>query len=308
MPRLPSQPLLLCVAFAVLACGGDDEVLNIPLGGQAFPGSVESGGRTRTYQVWVPTSVTRADSVPLVIGFHGAGSVGSDFRAFAGLDAMSEPLEMIIVYPNAAASDWADGCACSNAEQQGIDDVRFLRDLVADLAADYTFDPERVFLAGISQGGLFAQYAACQAPDLVAGFAVVASSLARATAAACDLQQPMPALLIHGTQDPVIPYTGSTSGSRPVLPAEEAVSFWLGVNGCAAAPTETTTIDPVLDQTRTIRRRYADCEGGSEVIFFEVQGGGHTWPNTMFNFSPSFGRTSRDFQAADDIGLFFDRH
>ena len=306
--RLSVQPLLLCLAFGVLACSGDDEIVDISTGGQAFPGSVESGGRTRTYQVWVPKSVTRDEAVPLVIGFHGAGSVGSDFRAFAGLDAVSEPLEMIIVYPNSAASDWAEGCGCSNAEKQGIDDVQFVRDLVADLAADYTFDHDRIFLTGVSQGGIFAQHAACEAPDLVAGVAVVASSISRAVAQSCDLQQPMPVLLVHGTADPVIPYTGSTSGTRPVEGVEQAVAFWLGVNGCAAEPTETTTIDPVVDETSTVRYRYTECAGDSEVVFFKVQGGGHTWPNAFFSFSPSFGPTSRDFQAAEDIGLFIDRH
>lgn len=301
-------PLLAAALVLLPGCGEDEEVIRVPTQGQAVRRELTSGGLTRSYQVWIPNSVSRGERVPLVLAFHGAGSRGSDMRAYAGLDAMAGPLEMLVVYPEAAAGDWADGCDCTTAERDGVDDLQFLRDLLEHVAGEFSYDPARVYATGFSQGGLFAEYAACELPDLIAAVAAVAASTSAHLTQMCAPGGPIPIVLMHGTGDPIFPPSGTTSGSRRVLPIQDAVDFWLGLNGCAAEPTETVTVDPQPDGTRLLRRAWTDCEGGSEVMYFEIQGGGHTWPNPFTNFPASSGRTSKDFEAAVDIGLFFDRH
>lgn len=51
---------------------------------------------------------------------------------------------------------------------EGIDDVRFLRDVIGDLAGEAAIDGRRVDLSGSSNGGDIVHIAACQLADSLA--------------------------------------------------------------------------------------------------------------------------------------------
>jgi len=53
----------------------------------------------------------------------------------------------------------------------------------------------------------------------------------------------------------------------------------------------------------------AGCAGGSEVVFVQVDGGGHTWPAGRFS-SPveSVGSTTQAFDASEASAQFFAAH
>ena len=82
----------------------------------------------------------------------------------------------MIVYPNSVGTHWN---AVPQSEQppdgsnrRGVDDVGFLRALVASLGQRYPLDPERIFVAGFSNGGRMTLRLACEAPDVYRGFVV----------------------------------------------------------------------------------------------------------------------------------------
>ena len=64
-----------------------------------------------------------------------------------------------------------------------MDDVAFLTLLVADVAKAYAVDPNRVYAAGHSNGGIMALRLACEASDVFAAVGVQSSALEIAT---CD--------------------------------------------------------------------------------------------------------------------------
>ena len=47
-----------------------------------------------------------------------------------------------------------------------------------------------------------------------------------------------------------------------------------------------------------------DCEDETQVIFYRIQDGGHTWPDAPLNI----GVTNRDFNATEEIWSFFNQH
>src|SRR4051794_32388936 len=63
--------------------------------------SLVSGGRTRTFTYHLPSNLLK-DNLPLIIAFHGDGGTGAGFQAYAGLDAVANTQNFIVVYPNAA--------------------------------------------------------------------------------------------------------------------------------------------------------------------------------------------------------------
>jgi polyhydroxybutyrate depolymerase len=294
-------------ALAAAACTQEPSTINVPTTqGQAFFRSVDSGGRTRTYQVFVPGTVRSEVPAPVMISLHASPGSSSDMRGISGFDQVARSLQTIMVYPD-ATSDWAEGCDCTQADAAGVDDVQFIRDLIDDLDTSFRVNRDRVYAAGFSDGGFFAQRLACDMEGDIAAIAVVAATMSGPLAATCDPPVPVSFLMIHGTADPRVPAAGS-GGTRASLGARETVDFWLEHNGCGTEPTVTSVQDVENDGTSVNVEQYQSCDGGTEVEFYEVVDGGHTWPNPILAFPPESGLKTLDIDAAAAIGVFFLRH
>ena len=50
------------------------------------------------------------------------------------------------------------------------------------------------------------------------------------------------------------------------------------------------------------------CRGGAEVLFYKVDGGGHTWPNGRPDLQFVTGRVSRDVDIEPLLWSFLARH
>ena len=125
----------------------------------------------------------------------------------------------------------------------------------------------------------------------------------------------MPYFAFHGTADVVVPFDGSgesvlLSGNddaalraffEQVMPDEFAE--FAADAGCAAEPTATPVGDDV------IRHDYTGCADGTPMSFFEITGGGHTWPGSpMAAFTAGLGYTTDDVDATADSWAFFEQH
>ncbi|WP_158531603.1 MULTISPECIES: PHB depolymerase family esterase [unclassified Meiothermus] len=272
-----------------------------------FRGEIQSGGQVRTYEGHLPPHA--GARLPLLLVLHGGGGNGHGMRRLAGMDELADRAGFLVVYPNGYKQSWADGRGTTKAEQAGVDDVAFLRSLIEQLIQKYGVDPRRIYAAGISNGGLMVGRMACELSDEIAAFAVVAATFPERLTATCHPSRPVPILFIHGTLDPILPAAGGipkVGAGGAILSAEEAVDFWRRLNTCGTSPVEEKLIDPVQDGTQTLFRRWA-CAQGSQVLFYRVNGGGHTWPGG-WQYLPEdlVGRTSRDFSATEAIWAFFD--
>ncbi|MEZ5706457.1 MAG: hypothetical protein R3E56_15020 [Burkholderiaceae bacterium] len=101
-------------------------------------------GHERAYRVHVPKAFQRgAPPLPLVMAFHGGGG-NMDIQAtdrFYGLITQSERGNTLLVFPNGYSrlpagklATWNAGLCCGQARDKGIDDVGFVRAVLADLA------------------------------------------------------------------------------------------------------------------------------------------------------------------------------
>ena len=91
----------------------------------------------------------------------------------------------IVAYPEgtgramAGRFTWNTGSKLPHgwAERRNIDDVSFVRDLIAKLSRDYAVDPRRIYAIGMSKGGMLAYHLACQMSDVFAAVAAVAATM-----------------------------------------------------------------------------------------------------------------------------------
>ena len=273
---------LIPVVVAVLLCfatysGGRASAL--PSGD--FPDGLTFGGLQRTYQVHVPAGLDHPAG--LVINLHGAGATGSGQAALTNYDAVADQHGFVVAYPDGIDLSWADGRGASIPDRQGVDDVGFLVALVDRLSRDYGIAPGRVFATGMSAGAFMATRLACERADIVSAIAPVAGTLG--TAFPCAPSRPVSVLEVHGTADPVVPFGGGTmlgrGGYSDIVAAPAMAQRWRGLDGCPG---------PVEDVMAGAVHRFtaAGCADGTDVIFVQVDGGGHTWPADASQASGQF--------------------
>jgi polyhydroxybutyrate depolymerase len=269
-------------------------------------------GRERTFIVQRPKATK--GKLPVVFVFHGGGGRGANMAA-AGFQDLVAKEQFLAVYPDGWRGNWNDGrnAARIAAQQEGVDDVKFVRAIVEDLAGRHEIDRSRIFATGVSNGGIFSHYLAAKAADLFAAIAPVIGGLAEPVAPTFKPSRPISLLVIQGDADPLVPIdggpiAGSDRGGR-VIATEEMLKKYLDHNGITAAPQveQLPDLDP-HDGTTTEVRRWPPGRDGVRVVYYLVKGGGHTMPGRPGGgaWRRAFvGQTSRDFDGLKTIWDFF---
>jgi polyhydroxybutyrate depolymerase len=192
--------------------------------------------------------------------------------------------------------------------QEPADDVAFLNQLLDQIALKYSIDRQRIYAAGLGDGGFMAERAACSMADRVAAIAVVSASFPKAMI--CLPSRPVPALFIDGTYDPIVPYDGGMykPGRFHVLSAEESAKTWAKFDRCDEKPIQ-AKIPPVDGdkggkETKTFT--FNGCRDNAQVVLYAVKNGGHTWPGgEQYTSEKEVGKTSHSLNANEVVWGFF---
>ena len=268
-------------------------------------------GLERTYVIHVPEDLESKGSVPLVLVLHGATSCAQQIHAASQFDEVADREGFIVAYPDGIQRQWNDGRGVSFGSEDltGIDDVGFLMAVIDEVSSDYAVDAARIHVAGSSNGGMMAHRLACERPDRIASIASVSGTMPVNLRDRCTASRPISVLAVHGTADFVVPWEGGhilgVEAWGDLLSVEETLDFWVKRNGCSQEPEVTwlPDTDPE-DNTRAWREYYPHGAGGTVVVLYGVQGGGHTWPCSLYSY-PASGAVSRDFSATEVIWQFF---
>lgn len=271
-------------------------------------------GVSRSYVFYIPSSYDPNIPMPLVIALHMRNSDGSTHAYITDLNTVAEREGFIAVYPNALDRYWnfAYDLGMPGFEDLEQNDVRFIVSLVDDLKRDLNIDHERVYLTGVSNGGFMTLRTACEASDVFAAFAIVgASSFFRMTDV-CQGQPPVPLLHMHGTDDIDVIWDGvlNESGDVPFqqwYSVPENIAYWVEHNSCDPTPI-ITQLPAQSSETSVEIHEYTGCANNSEVIFYQINGGGHNFPGIDRLTLDQAGNVNMDIYAGDVIWEFFSRH
>ena len=187
-------------------------------------------------------------------------------------------------------------------------DVGFLAALIDELVQSGTVDARRVYATGISNGAFLSNRLGCELSDRIAAIAPVAGTRIKIAAENTPAPRAMPVLYFHGTSDKIVGLDGTdfiTKGQHS-LSADELVAWWAKRNGCDKPPRVEKLPDAVATDGTTVERRtFAAKPAGAPVIYYQITGGGHTWPGGSFQPEFMLGKTSRDIDASAIIWQFF---
>jgi len=156
--------------------------------------------RTYRYGLYVPSSYQPTTEYPLVICLHGAGFTGDAY-----LERWQTRLgeRYILACPTLMQGTWWT----RRAEELVLATIQ-------DVQARYRVDPNRIFLTGMSNGGVGALVIGVHQGALFAGLAPMAGGLDDVLLPFLGNLRNTPAYLIHGKQDHVMPVELSRTVSK----------------------------------------------------------------------------------------------
>ena len=238
---------------------------------------------------------------PTVIVLHGAlDTAGGAARRFGFAEAAAAR-GFAAVFPQSIGVQWNHG---GRGLSSRADDVAFLHLLVGELVAERIARPDRIYIAGVSSGGMMALRMICEAAELFAGAGTVIASMP--SGAECRPARPVPVVMFNGTADPIVPYHGGGVGPLNlggfVWPAERTAEFLAQVNGCDPQPARH---DASLGIRSVTRVAWSRCERDASVTLYRVNGGHHSVLGRRRILTALLGRRHDELSAAETIMAAF---
>jgi polyhydroxybutyrate depolymerase len=266
-------------------------------------GEVLSGGVKRTYLLHVPRNLPANHPAPLVISLHGFAEWPAHLMRLSHWNKLADEFGFIVVYPSGSGFPLRWRCSgwFGKAEDQA-QDVQFISDLIDHLKAEHHIDETRVYANGLSNGGGMAFLLACRLSERIAAIGGVGGAYALAWTE-YQPKRPVPAIIFHGTADPLVPFHPKASDRFNILPdIPQWVQSLAEHNGC-----QTNSV-PLPGNGSVTGVRYPAGTDNAEVVFYSVAGGGHTWPGGKAMPAFIVGKTTRDVDASRLMWNFFAEH
>ena len=275
--------------------------------------NISFDGYDRSFIIYLPLGYNNAGKMPLLFVIHGGSGTPEGMIRIADFRPIANKEKVVLVYPAGHQKNWNDGRP-TTPNQMGINDVGFFNRMCDYMIANHSVDANSIYATGISNGGFMASRLGCELSNRIAAIAVVAATMeANSVSPNCNPNRPVPAIYIHGTADPLVPFAGGvmTAGGTAggtILSHFQAIDRWAALNRCNNSPAVYDLPDIAVDGTTVKQRVYSGGTNASEVVSYVVMNGGHTWPQGFQYLSESIiGLTTQDMNANDVIWAFFKR-
>jgi polyhydroxybutyrate depolymerase len=265
-------------------------------------GALVSSGDRRAYLLYVPESYDPSTPAPLVISIHGFVQWPAHQMRISHWNDLADEYGFIVVYPSGTRFPlrWRTrgepGC-----DLDPMRDVTFISDLIDKMEADYNIDPSRIYANGLSNGGGMTFLLSCKLSERIAAIGTVAGAFPIPWEE-CHPSRPVPAIVFHGTADPIVPFTGGPYRNDEI--ALPSIAEWVDTmaerNGCRGTPLEI----PAAGEVSGIQ--FTDCT--ADMVFYTITGGGHSWPGGEPIPAWIAGHTTGDIDATRTMWDFFQSH
>ena len=221
---------------------------------------------SREYVITVPASADTA--LPVVFNFHGSGGCADEYKmAESDLSDLANAQQFILVYPQGVEDaegfpEWRPTQDSSSSIQDN--DFAFVEQIIDDIAAQHSINPEQLYAVGLSNGGMMAYGLACRRSNLFAAIGVMAGVMLTDS---CTEPQPTSVIHFHGSADTIVPL----EGNQDFPSVASGIDYWVAQNN-AVGPARTE-----LNNGGVLREVYAEGAEGSSVTLYSIQNGQHVW-------------------------------
>jgi poly(hydroxyalkanoate) depolymerase family esterase len=255
----------------------------VPEGARFIEGTYSNAAGSRAYKLFIPSGY-QGQPLPLVVMLHGCTQSPDDFAAGTRMNFIAEEQNCFVVYP--AQGREANQAKCWNwfrtaDQQRGRGEPSLIAGITRQIIRDYSVDPKRVYVGGLSAGAAAAAVMGATYPDLYAAIGVHSGL---ACGAASDLPSALVAMRQGGGPDDRV-----ILGDGPLVPT-------IVFHGDRDITVHPNNGDHILDQsmrttstqkqvhhglvsgghayTRTI---HIDASGREIFEHWNIHGAGHAW-------------------------------
>jgi polyhydroxybutyrate depolymerase len=334
MKRLLLVSLLSTIALLLISCGGNS-------GGGASPSNTapgtgnaagcdnttnascttlmvtQSDGTTvaRYYTLYIPPNFP-ASSGALVVMLHGTGESALEYPTHTLMSATADANGFALVYPEALDAPRNGNLRqwnyFFNGDQSPTDsspdDVAFIRQLITTLQPSLNADPKRIYVQGISAGGLMAVRVGVELSNLVAAIAPISGALDNVqgtTDVVPAALGPVSAIMLHADMDTLVPYCGDGDQASQ----DATFNYWITADGITNLDT-TTSLCTNGSPTNINEKDGTNGLQNTEVKFYRLIGAGHFtvyYDADLSSFNPNFNTTTGTL-SNDIVWKFFAAH
>jgi polyhydroxybutyrate depolymerase len=205
---------------------------------------------------------------------------------------------------------WDAGLCCGLPVTKHVNDVGFLLKVISDIASRTPVDLRRVYITGMSSGGMMSYAMAAEASRHIAAIASVSGQVEIPT---IHPTRAVPTMEFHSVNDPIVAFKGSPNKNpKLILSVQEGLNQWVKADGCSTTPHKAKTIvgatgSTSAGQTATLVT-YTHCRSGAEVALWRFTGSGHVWPGSSINTGGAVGRGMDLVHADQAMWQFFKRY
>jgi polyhydroxybutyrate depolymerase len=272
----------------------------------------------RDFLLHVPPGYHGDSPLPLLLVMHGAFSTAVQTERETGFSALADRENFLVAYPEGIGlfgflQHWNAGHCCGKAAAEGVNDVAFVDAVIAEVRRRLSLDPQRIYMAGMSNGGMFTYRYAAERTTTLAAAAVVAGAIGShqgVGGASWQLPAPdetLPLIIFHGLSDDHVPAAGGKSplkgGERAYSSVAEAAAFWGKADRCQGKPENAP-----LSGGGGWRQQWSDCARDSAVEVNFLTGWEHQWPAPYFTDGLPPDNPLRGFDASAQIWNFLRRY
>ncbi|APU15013.1 MULTISPECIES: alpha/beta hydrolase family esterase [Actinoalloteichus] len=273
---------------------------------------ISVAGTPRSYRLRMAESPAEHPGRPLILVLHGKGGSAAEMERYSGLNAAADAHGVAAAYLQGANEGWGASPQPTALRPDPDADIDFARAVIDELTSTTQIDPDRVAVAGFSEGGLMALRLAAEHPDWFTAAASVAGQLP-GPPVPVQPSGPIPLLSVYGDADPLRPIDGLTTPPegtppigqeppRPTISTADTVNAFCRAGGADEHRHEELPDTDQPDGTSLTRDTCTNPTTGLRVESIVVHGGGHTWPGGEFPNPPrTVGTTSRQLSAADAV-------
>lgn len=250
-------------------------------------------GENRSFYIYIPNRYWDNPDRPVVFLLHGATLWGKIMELFTAYKRLAEKKGFIVVYPNALNTEWNDGSGEGYTASHDVKDLKFLSKIKDVLVTKGTkANSKACFAVGFSRGGAMSVEASLKEPGLFGAITMVASGLYESHLELINSIKSWASkthvLFIKGDDDSAYPDKGGKGkimGLRgkklnvgKVVPREDGLKALARLNGGFVGIRDLET----YRRARTIaQHRQYETLNGAVIEEYEVDRGGHTWPELL---------------------------
>ena len=211
--------------------------------------NVNVNGTYRSMNVYAPKNIEKGR--PLIIQMHGMNQDAPYQQNAAKWEPIADTARFVVVFPNGQNKAW---------DISGDKDINFIKAIINEMYSKYGIDKNRVYVSGLSMGGMMSYHVANKMGDQIAAIAPVSGG-----GGVNSPKRAMPIMHTHGTTDDVVNYNNTVN----------TLKGWVSAQKCSSNSKVTKPYPANKSGSAASLEVWSGCNDNVEVRLLTIAGKGH---------------------------------